>query len=161
MGWRRQYASKCSNVLVAYVVVLCKPTAQCSHALWPWRLSLHNTHYSYMILIVPVQTWLQFVYDILPECCYYVCTAVEHSYTDLLPIMYMYIGQPSFAWTWIIKLCHNTVLWSAMDEYKSTHLNFTCTTVYISTYTPTRLGHVATHVYMSSYKCDSYLLLCQ
>ena len=46
------------------------------------HLSLHNTYLGYVFLIAHIRQ--QFVYVILPECCHYVCTAVQHSYIILI-----------------------------------------------------------------------------
>ena len=43
-------------------------------------LKLHDLDSAYAAL-------LQFVYVILPERCYYICTVVEHSYANLLLVI--------------------------------------------------------------------------
>ena len=50
------------------------------HVLLSSSQCLCNTHLRYKMLIALGQPLLLFVYVILPEYCYYVCTVVQHSY---------------------------------------------------------------------------------
>ena len=63
---------------VSHLWARCHVQANCAV-----QLTSQANHLSYMILIIaPMQPRLQFVHVILPERCYYICTAVQHSYTD-------------------------------------------------------------------------------
>ena len=65
-----------------------KSTQQYCTSPSPRRPCLHNTHLSYTILIAPVQPWLQFVYVIIPQRCYYMYVCTVHVQQLNTPILY-------------------------------------------------------------------------